>query len=146
MKTLFLTKFQHRETVLYNLVKVMIIFGYAIFAYTRIFLVVKKLARSSITPCSPVDKSKTTRRKLLIQQVKHAKSCLVAVSCFFVLYTIPSFVHFIFMIHVQTGDLFLIRTWAQTLAFTNSLLNSIIFFWSKTMLREEALKLLKTIK
>ncbi|XP_046851169.1 olfactory receptor 4C15-like [Xenia sp. Carnegie-2017] len=107
MKTLFLTKFHHRETVLYNLVKVMIISGYAIFAYSCIFLVVKKLARSSITSCSPVEKIKTRR--------------------------------------VQRNDLSLIRIWLKTLAFLNSLMNSILFFWSKKMLRQEAFKLLKAI-
>ena len=110
------------------------------FAYTRIYLVIWKLIRSE---SSPAGANEENQRKKILRAKRHVTSCFLIVLSFLVLLfplilgplllTIDSFDHAVYL------------TWSITLVILNSTVNSLIFFWTKTLLRKEALKMLKSL-
>ena len=110
------------------------------FAYTRIYLVVRKLNRS---PNQPVEEN-LTRKKLFLRQIKQAKSCFIVVMCFFTLSFLPPMA-FLLLKHTDESELLAKDVWLYTIPMFNSSANSVIFFWTKTMLRKEAKKRLNFI-
>ena len=121
-----------------------LVFVFTAFAYTRIYLVVRKLNRTQNQP-SDVEEVNLTRKKLFLREIKQAKSCFIVVMCFFILSFLPPMV---FTSNINTADesKFLVNTvWVYTIPMSNSSVNSVIFFWTKTMLRKEAKKRLNFI-
>jgi hypothetical protein len=59
------------------------------FVYTRIYLVVRKLAQSQNKSHGAVSKGNLTRMKLFLREIKQAKSCFIVVICFCVLGFLP---------------------------------------------------------
>ncbi len=121
----------------------LIFFSFA-FAYTRIYLVVKKLARSQNRPHDAAAEN-VTRMKLFLRKIKQAKSCFIVVICFGLLSFLPGAIAFPFIQSFDKHNKDAITIWCYTLLFLNSSANSLIFFWTKTMLRKEAAKLKNTI-
>ena len=123
----------------------MIIFIFTAFAYRKICLVVKKLSRSPNRPHDPAAVENTTKTKVLLGEIKQAKSCFMVVVCFAVLCFLPGAI--MLPITPKFGPAWTkaIVVWLHRIGFLNSSVNSLIFFWTKTMLRNEAVKTLKTM-
>ena len=121
-----------------------LIFFFFVFAYTRIYLVVKKLARRQNRPHDPAAEN-LTRMKLFLREIKKAKSCFIVVICFGLLSVLPIAIAFPFFQSVDKYNKNAISIWIYTLFLLNSSVNSLIFFWTKTMLRKEAVKLINTM-
>ncbi len=113
------------------------------FVYARIYLVVRKLARSQNQPQDITVVNNLTRQKMFIQEIKQAKNCFIVVICFFILCFLPVIVTNVVATYVNKYKLQAIQNWATTLGISNSSANSVIFFWTKTLLRREAVKILK---
>ena len=124
-----------------------IFFFFIALAYTRIFLVVKKLTRfqnkiqDDHGHASEVHLTKTM---LFFKDIKHAKSCFIVVLCYVVLHYMPVMV-IIFFKHAMRVYVIVPEIYV-TLFLLNSSINSVIFFWTKTMLRKDAVKFLKSLK
>ena len=125
---------------------VTLFFLFAIFVYTRIYLVVIKMVDSQNKRHSvAVTEENLTRKKRFLQEIKQAKSCFLVVMCYFILYFLPVTLAWIVVIK---GNQFEVQTfygWATTLGMLNCSVNSLIFFWTKTMLRREAVKMLISV-
>ena len=121
-----------------------LIFIFMAFAYTRIYLVVKKLARSENRPHDATAEN-LTKMKLFLREIKQAKSCFIVVICFGLLCFLPTAIAFPIFRSFGKYDLLGISVWVYTLFLLNSSVNSFIFFWTKTMLGKEAAKLWKTM-
>lgn len=116
-------------------------FLFIAFAYTRIYLVIRRLRR---TPECPVDieKQKSGIRRLL-REVQHAKSCFFVV-LYFIVSLMPFAISSSFVNEKNFHKSAAILSWAITLTNSNSSFNSLIFFWTKTLLRKEAVATLKS--
>ena len=125
----------------FTIVLATLFFTFAAFVYARIYLVVRKLAR----PSDATAVNNLARQKMFIREIKQAQKCFNVVICFFVLCFLPVIVTISVATHVDKYELQAIQNWATTLSISNSSVNSIIFFWTKTMLRKEAAKMLKVI-
>ena len=117
---------------------VSLLFSFTVYAYTRIYLVVLKKTDSQNFVQDVNDKTNLRRRRFL-QEIKQAKSCFLVVICYFILGFVPTTLLLI-LNHQQA-----VETWVLTLCMMNSSANSVIFFWTKTMLRREAVKMLKSL-
>ncbi len=116
---------------------------FTVYAYTRIYLVVRKLDRSQ-KKVADIAQQRNTKRRLL-REIKHAKSCFIVVLCF-VVCLLPTALGPIFVNHLAKGVQYAsYGTWTITLHFLNSNFNSVIFFWNKPMLRKEASAVLRSI-
>jgi hypothetical protein len=124
---------------------IMLILAFVTFAYTKIYLVVRKLSRSPNRPHDPAAQENTTRMKVFLGQIKHAKSCFMVVVCFGVLCFLPGAIALTFTPTLKQIERRAILVWLYRLSFLNSSVNSLIFFWSKTMLRKEAVKKLNSL-
>jgi uncharacterized membrane protein YcgQ (UPF0703/DUF1980 family) len=130
---------------MYGAVKTTFIFFFIAFAYTRIYLVVKKLARSRNKTHDAFSEKNLTRMKLVLREIKQAKSCFVVVICFCILSFLPTASVIAFLASFPKDVQQAIVLWIITFALLNSSVNSVILFWTKTMLRKEAGKMLNTI-
>ena len=124
-----------------------IFFLFTAFVYLRIFLVVKNLARSKAKPGSAATERNSTKTNSLARDIKHAKSCFTVVLCYICLYYLPV----LLMVSLKLGNglnqhYLEVHIWVITLGLLNSSVNSVIFFWTKKMLRTETIKLLKKCK
>ena len=122
-------------------------FAFTTFVYARIYMVVRKLAREGfqkIVQDSP-EMNNLTRKKVLFSEIKQAKNCFMVVVCFLLLYFLPILVTFSLAGNVNEYELQAIQNLATTLGIANSSINSVIFFWTKTMLRKEAMKTMTAI-
>ena len=122
-------------------------FLFIAFAYTRIFLVVKNLARSEKTPATDANAEEDfTRKKLFLQDIKLAKSCFIVVLCYVALYYFPLLLSISLELQNEDNKVRseLFKIWVTTLEVMNSSVNSAIFFWTNTILKKEAAKMLKT--
>jgi hypothetical protein len=130
--------------VIFGTLLVTIVLMFTAFAYTRIYLVIRKLNRPQNQPSDVEGEVNLTRKKLFLREIKQAKSCFIVVICFFILSFLPPMV---FTSNRNTDESeFLVNTvWVYTIPMTNSSVNSVIFFWTKTMLRKEAKKRLHFI-
>ena len=120
----------------------MSIFVFAAFSHRKIYLVVKRLARSPNRPHDPAAEEKLTKMKVLLQEIKQAKSCFIVVICFGVFCFFPAAIAVSFFRSLDKFQWLAITVWVYTLGQVNSSVNSLIFFWTKTMLRNEAVKML----
>ena len=119
-----------------------IFFLFMVYAYTRIFFVVKKLDRSA-RRLNDSEKKDHSRRRRFLREIKHAKSCFIVVIC----YGICSLPMTLTSILARQGriELGVYVFWFLTFLMLNSSVNSMLFFWTKTLLRAEAWKTLKSL-
>ncbi|XP_028413352.1 beta-2 adrenergic receptor-like [Dendronephthya gigantea] len=142
--TAFSATFDDILVIIYSALERLLTIGSITFAYTRICLVVRKLARSVNRPQDLASVENRTRRKAFLQEIKRAKSCFKVVMCSFTIVLFPSIA---FRLYYQSKlkDV-TIFIWIVTLGYSVSIVDSVIFFWTKTMLRKEAVKKLKTMR
>jgi hypothetical protein len=139
--------FEHfRLLEIYATVKITFVFFFIAFVYTRIHLVVRKLAQSQNKPHDGASEENLTRMKLFLREIKQAKSCFIVVICFCVLGFLPKTIAVPFFPSLDQFEKLAIKIWIITLGLCNSSVNSVIFFWTKTMLKKEAVKMLNTMK
>ena len=125
---------------------VTLFFIFSAFVYTRIYLVVIKMVDSqNITHSVAGTERNLTRKKRFLQEIKQAKSCFLVVLCFFLLCVLPVILTFIVVIKGNRLEVQAFYAWATTLGMLNCSANSMIFFWTKTMLRREAVKMLNSV-
>ena len=119
-----------------------ICFLFMVYAYTRIFFVVKRLDSSARRPTDSGKQDQSQRRRLL-REIKHAKSCFIVVIC----YGICSLPITLTAILTRQGRIErgVYMFWFVTLFMLNSSVNSMLFFWTKTLLRTEAWNTLKSL-
>ena len=116
------------------------------FVYFKIYVVVKKLTRSQQNKWQEGSMlSDLTRKKIFMREIKQVRSCFIVVLCFFLLCFMPVILTYFVGTSVDIHDLQTIQNWATTFSMSNSSINSIIFFWTKTMLKNEAIKISKVI-
>ena len=125
---------------LYVMVKVTLILLLTAYAYTRICMVVKKLACSQKKPRDVVEGRRVTKTKLFVKEIRQARSCFIVVICFFMLGFLPATITTNFSSDMDRFQELAMVVWVFSLAITNSSVNSLIFFWTKIILRKEALK------
>lgn len=111
------------------------------FAYGKIYLVVRRLARSERRPAVENPAEQLSRRKKVYQEIKHAKSCFLVVLAF-IPFLLPLSLSG-FFVQMGTFNFLVVRSWSITLIMMNSSANSIIFFWTKKLLRKEAFNVLR---
>ena len=113
-----------------------------IFVYTKIFFAFQK----QNSPRSIADTSATNgqTKRLLLKKIQQAKSCFLAVGCFF-----GCFIAGICLLsswsYVDKVHFTALRAWAGAIMNLNSSLNSVIFFWTRPLLRNETFKILKNM-
>ena len=110
------------------------------FVYSRIYFIIQGLLRSKVQPSH---ESRSEKKKCL-REMKHARSCFLVVLCF-VLCMTPFLLSPIILQKHGRPTFQAYRGWSIVLATSNSMFNSIIFFWTKTLMRKEAMKIVKTI-
>ena len=113
------------------------------YAYGRIYSVVRKLVRSQKKPHDETKEINLGRMKLFLQQIKQARSSFIVVVCLFTLCFLPPVVATPFAARANEFEELGILIWVFSINLFNSTANSVIFFWTKKMLRKEALKVLK---
>ena len=113
-----------------------LLFTFTTFAYTRIYVVVLKKTNQQNFVHDVNDERNL--RKRFFKEIKKAKSCFLVVIC----YSILGFVPLTLLLVLK--DQQAVENWLITLCTLNSSANSVIFFWTKTMLRREAVKTLKS--
>ena len=74
----------------YVMVKVTLILLLTAYVYTRIYMVVKKLARSRKKPHDAAEGMSVTKTKLFLKEIRKARSCFIVVICFFMLGFLPA--------------------------------------------------------
>ena len=119
-----------------------------VFVYTKIFLAVKnrqppKVVRNlNNVPGAeqPPAKNRLIKRNFLMQ-IRMAKSCFLVVLCFMVCFLGGVAVGLPYDLDVY--ETYALKSWAKVMIFFNSSVNSIIFFWTSPLLRNEARKTLK---
>ena len=137
--------YSKRFLEIYVVVKQTFAFMCIVVAYTRIYLVVRKLARSQCKPQDPPSEENLTRMKLFLREIKQAKACFIVVICFFVLSFFPTTAAIPFFPVLDKFEELALSAWIVTLGLFNSSANSVIFFWAKKMLKKEAIKVLKAM-
>lgn len=75
-------------------VGVTLVFLFNAFAYTKIYLVVRKAARSGNQPQDFASEKKFTRLISFLQNIKQAKSSFMIVICIFILVFLPAAIKF----------------------------------------------------
>jgi hypothetical protein len=127
---------------------ILLFFVLTTFAHTKIFLVIRSLSQNSQNrPHDHVSTGNLKKKKLLLREIKQAKSCFIIVTCFVgcLFPTVVAFLSFAFKL-LDRFNAEAIRIWAISFLMSNSSVNSALFFWTKKMLRKEARKVLKTLR
>ena len=119
-----------------------LILFFNVFAYIRIYGVVKRLARSAKQPQDSGAEENVSRTLGVRQEIRQAKSCFIVVFCYFALVFLPA-ASSAAVADLDKFDKLAYLSCTQTFALFNASVNSIVFFWAKTMLRKEAHKILK---
>ena len=120
------------------------------FFYTKIFLTARQRFRLQNRPADGVvnlNPSEIKKKHQFIKELKLAKSCFLLVVTFLLCLT-PAFIisALSFTVTPEMLPRFrLLQSWAITLALCNHSLNSVIFFWTRPKLKNEARKVLKSM-
>ena len=122
---------------------VAVFFLFTAFAYVRIYLVIRKLIRSERRPTCQNGGNRNVLKRQIIRESRHATSCFLVVICF-AFFLLPSTLSSAAFSY-GSADYIVYRSWTITSMILNSSINSLIFFWTKTLLRKEALKTLKAL-
>ena len=114
----------------------------AIYVYTKIFFVIQK--RNIPGNVGDTSGINGQNRRSFLKKIKQAKSCFLAVGCFFGCFAAGIFLlsswFYVDKVHIMG-----LRAWAGAVMNLNSILNSIIFFWIRPLLRNETFKILKNM-
>ena len=94
---------------IYIILKVTLVFFITAFVYTRIYLVVKKLARAQKKQNDAAAVMNLTKRKLFFQEIRQARSCFIVVVCFFALSFLPPIVSILFLTSINAYKALAIR-------------------------------------
>ena len=84
-----------------------------------------------------------TKMKLFFREIKQARSYFMVVVSYSLLCFFPVTINIPIFSSVSKFEGSTITIWVISACILNSSVNSVIFFWTKTMLRKEALNLLK---
>ena len=120
-----------------------VFFVFTVFVYARIYVIIRRLVRSERRPACENNGNQHTMKKQIIRESRYARSCFIVVACFFVFLLPPSMSPILFADGSFNYNVYF--NWSITLMISNSSINSVIFFWTKTLLRKEALKILKSL-
>ena len=120
---------------------IFVFFIFTAFVYIRIYLVIRKLIRSEKRPAGNDDGNQA--KKQIILESRRARSCFLVIICFF-LFVLPFALSPVLTTR-GTFDSRVYFNWAFTSIILNSSINSMIFFWTKTLLRKEAAKILYSL-
>ena len=113
----------------------------AIFVYTKIFITIRNQKRPG-NVADNISQNRPNKRKFL-QEIKLAKSCFLSVACFLFCFLAGAIAVMFQPYGEDTPNAVLFIMWVGTATLLNSSLNSIIFFWTRPLLRCEAFKVLK---
>ena len=111
------------------------------FVYARIYLVIRRLVLRAKD--MTVDENRN-RKKHFLREKKHARSCVLVVVCFLFCFA-PYLLSLIFFLVYGRLVRESFLGWSLVLVVLNPSLNSVIFFWTKTLLRREAIKIARAI-
>jgi hypothetical protein len=115
------------------------------YIYIRIFLAAKKSHSLPKPPNAIADKESTAKeKKSNLREIKLAKSCLMMVLLFVFSFLPLSTVNILTALSSQQLGPVKLRTvqaWCVTIVMLNSSLNSVIFFWTRSVLQKEAKKI-----
>ena len=120
------------------------------FVYIRILSTARRRFSLEIQPGHGkvgINSRGKNRKQQFVREFKLAKSCFFVIITFFFCF-IPISVISVLSVNVSREMLpkfGLLQSWAITLALSNHSLNSLIFFWTRPMLKKEAKKVLKNI-
>ena len=120
---------------------ILIFFFLTGFVYARIYLVIRRLISSERKPSCESDGRRDRRR--ILRESRHARSCCLVVVCFAIFLLPFTFLNIFFT--VGSFDYMLHMNWSLTSMILNSSVNSLILFWTKTLLRKEAFETLKSL-
>ena len=111
-----------------------------IFVYTKIYFALKRLKH----PGNVGDNGTQNNQNRLnfVKKLKLAKTCFLVVACFLLCF-LAAIVILLFQPYVERSGYSVLKIWAGTAMTLNSSLNSVIFFWTRPLLRNEAFKVLK---
>jgi hypothetical protein len=123
-------------------VLMIVFFLFTLWAYVRIYLVIRRLIRCEKRPSCQSNGSRNNLKRQIIRERRNATSCFLVVICFAVL-LLPSALSAVTFQH-GTVDFVVYQNWSITSMILNSSANSVVFFWTKTLLRKEASKTLKS--
>ena len=120
-----------------------------VFVYTKICLAVKNRQSAEIVHQlsnghgveHPRETNRLIKRNILMQ-IRMTKSCFLVVVCFMVRFfgwsiCCPA------LYDLDVYETYALKNWEKVMIFFNSSLNSIIFLWTRPLLRNEARKLSK---
>ena len=130
-----------KPLVIYVSGSIFVLFVFTGFVYTRIYLVIQKLIRVEKQQVC-VDGGNQVKRQIIRESCR-GRSCFLVVICF-LCFLLPLALtpHFFTS---GTFDSRVYLNWAFTSTILNSSVNSVIFFWTKTLLRKEALKKIRSV-
>ena len=131
-----------RESEMMISAMILLYFILILYVYTRIYMVVRRLDRRQELPAD-IAKERSRKRRLF-REIKHAKSCFIVVICFAICF-FPIGSYLAFSDIENSNNAAMLISWLMTLSNLNSILNSLIFFWTKTLLRKEAKAILSSI-
>ena len=109
-----------------------------VYMHTRIFLAVHK-RRTTKVGASP---STRKHRKTFLSGVRGAKSCLLILICTVCCYLIAAIENGIGTQNAPMG--IVLSRWSTTFVLSASVLNSLVFYWRNSLLRKEAINILRT--
>ena len=118
-------------------------FVFIVFAYTRIYIEVQKLSRSDVNPSDNAVGEDNRQKRRLLWEIKHVVSCFIVVVSFAFLLLPYILYPFVLQFVRMTSNAYI--WWAASSTAINSSVNSVIFFWRNTVLRKEAIKVMKNI-
>ena len=128
--------------------KFILIILFVVFVYTKIFFAIKnRQLPAAVCHLNNVDgaeqptATKRLTKRNVLMQIRMAKSCLLVVVCFMVCFLGGITVALPYDLDVY--ETYVLKNWAKVIVLFNSSLNSIIFFWTRPLLRNEAQKTLK---
>ena len=120
------------------------------FVYTRIFLAMKSRQPPGIVGqlnnVHEAEQSAVTKRHIksnILKQIRMAKSCFIVVVCFLVCFFGGIAISLPHGLNIY--EKYALKSWSKVMVLFNSSLNSIIFFWTRPLLRNEAWKTLKKV-
>ena len=120
---------------------IFVLFVFTGFVYTRIYLVIQKLVRLGKRQVFVGGGNHVKRQ--IIRESRRARSCFLVVFCFFLFLLTFALTSYFFT--PGTFNFRVYFSWAFTAIILNSSINSVIFFWTKTLLRKEALKSVRSL-
>jgi hypothetical protein len=124
-------------SIFYSMVLLIFLF-LAISVYTKIFLAIRRREQPGNVVENTASEKKKERK--FLKNIRLAKSCFLVVACFFLCFfmgAVPA------VLGGTKHESMMIRSWATIFIFMNSSINSVIFFWSRPLLRCESFKIMK---